>query len=62
MGNGASVAADHTNSATAIVRINNTGAFGRAEFGILNTEPETINSTTRSPAPAAGAFSPALVR
>lgn len=59
LGNGGSVTSDHTNSAAAIVRINNSGAFGRAEFGIVNIETETINSTTREPS---GDFSPALVR
>lgn len=55
MGSNGSVS-ENTNATLAIIKINSNN---QAEFGLLNTEIETINSTTRD---ATGLFRPALVR
>ena len=56
IGNGGSIAADNTNTMLPILKVNSTGAV---EFGLLNTDIETIHSTTRD---SSGFFRPALVR
>jgi hypothetical protein len=58
IGDAGNVAGDNTNAYTTILKINNSGT-GIPEAGILNTEIESINSTSRD---SGGRFTPALIR